>query len=70
MLNKNVLSAVKKGQFHIYSIKHVNDALEVLMGKHPGHLQSNGKYPEESTFGIIHKKLTELREKEQGEEEL
>ncbi|MFT5718643.1 MAG: putative ATP-dependent protease, partial [Oleiphilaceae bacterium] len=68
MLNKNVLSAVKKGLFHIHAMKHVNDALEVLMGKHPGHLQKNGKYPKDSTFGIIQNKLMTLREKEEGEE--
>jgi len=68
MLNKNVLSAVKKNQFHIYAIKHVNDALEVLTGNHPGILQPNGEYPEESMFGIIQKKLTVLREKEDEDE--
>jgi predicted ATP-dependent protease len=69
MLNKNVLSAVKKGQFHIYAIKHVNDALEILTGSHPGELQSNGEYPEDSMFGIIHKKLNLLRDKDDGAEE-
>ena len=67
MLNKSVLAAVKKGKFHIYAIKHVNDALEVLMGRHPGYLQKDGTYPKQSTFGIIHKKFTALREKEEDE---
>ena len=64
MLNKNVLSAVKKGKFHIYAIKHVNDALEILTGNHPGALQTNGLYPEDSLFGNIYKKLKMLREKD------
>jgi len=67
MLNKEVLDAVKKGRFKIYAIKHVNDALEILTGKHPGQLQADGQYPADSAFGLIHQKFTELRDKEEDE---
>jgi len=69
MLNKKVLNAVKKGKFRIFTIKHVNEALEVLTGDHPGHISKDGQYPEKSLFGIIKQKLDDLRESDENEEE-
>ena len=69
MLNKKVLNAVKKGKFRIFAIKHVNEALEVLTGEHPGHISNDGQYPAKSLFGVINQKLNDLRETDDNEDE-
>lgn len=46
MLRPEVLEAVQKQQFHIYAVKHVDDAAEILTGIPAGQPDANGRYPE------------------------
>lgn len=48
MLNKRVLDAVKHNKFHIYLVESVDQALELLIGKVAGELNSKGRYPKKS----------------------
>jgi predicted ATP-dependent protease len=48
MLDKEVLAAVKNGKFHIYVVETVEQALEILMDKDVGKLNSRGRYPKGS----------------------
>lgn len=48
MLKEEVLEAVKKKMFTIYSIEHVDDALSLLMGMNAGKLNSKKQYPKNS----------------------
>ncbi|GGW77213.1 Lon protease family protein [Alteromonas halophila] len=48
VLDQAVIEAVKKGQFHIYSVQTVDDALSLLMQKDAGGLSSKGRYPKNS----------------------
>ena len=48
MLDKEVLNAVKNGKFHIYVVETVDQALEILMNKEVGQLNSKGRYPKGS----------------------
>lgn len=48
VLNSGVIDAVKRGQFHIYTVKTVDDALELLMGEEAGVLNSKGRYPKKT----------------------
>jgi predicted ATP-dependent protease len=45
MLGKEVIAAVKAGKFHIYVAESVDQALELLMAKDVGKLNSRGRYP-------------------------
>ena len=62
MLRKDVVEAVKDGQFHIYSVKTVDQGIEILTGKPAGEIQGDGKYPEGSINHIVDQKLKELAE--------
>ena len=48
MLDKKVVQAVKAGKFHIYTVETVDQALELLMDKDAGKLNSRGRYPKGS----------------------
>lgn len=45
MLDKQVVQAVKQGKFHIYTVENVDGALELLMDKEAGELNTKGRYP-------------------------
>lgn len=45
MLSEKVISAARKGTFHIYSINHVDEALSLLTGMNTGARNGSGKYP-------------------------
>jgi len=67
MLSQKVLDAVNKGQFRIYPIKHVNEALELLTDMRAGKYK-DGEFTEGSIFNIIDHKLSDLRKKHDDEE--
>lgn len=64
MLRPDVLEAVEAGQFHIYAINHVDQALELLLGLPMGELNAKGKYPEASIMGRVLKQLEQWHKNE------
>jgi lon-related putative ATP-dependent protease len=62
MLRKDVVEAVKKGEFVIYSVKNIDEGIEILTGKQAGALQTDGTYPAGTINFLVDKKLKELAE--------
>ncbi len=48
VLNSGVIDAVKRGQFHIHTVRTVDEALALLMGQEAGVINSKGRYPKNS----------------------
>ncbi|ELR65908.1 ATP-dependent protease La Type II [Photobacterium marinum] len=61
MLRKEVVEAVEKGEFHIWAISHVTEAIEILTGKPAGVWMEETGYPLDSIFGHAQVKLNALR---------
>lgn len=59
MLNEDVIAAVTAGQFHIYSVTTVDQAIELLTGVAAG-VRKNGRWPEHSLHAGVLKRLREL----------
>jgi len=59
MLRKDVLAACQKGDFHVYAVETVNQALEVLTGRTAGQPDDQGHFPEGSLLGLARSKATE-----------
>lgn len=55
MLHRDVIEAVKKGKFHIWSVSTIDEGIEILTGVPAGKPDRNGKYPQ----GSIHGKINE-----------
>lgn len=72
MLNKEVIEAVKAGKFHVYAVKTVDEALEILTGLPSGTRQAGGSYPEGTVNFLVEKRLKEMSKKlkadDRGEE--
>ena len=66
MLNKDVLAAAKKGEFHIYAVESVDEAITLLTGKEAGVLSSRSRYPKGSVNYLAVERLRELSEKVNG----
>jgi ATP-dependent Lon protease len=62
MLRGDVVDAVKNGRFHIYSVKTIDEGIEILTGTEAGQQQSDGTYPEATINGLVDRKLKELAE--------
>ncbi len=62
MLRKDVVEAVKKGQFHIYPVKTIDEGIEILSGKKAGGKKAAGTYPKGTINYLVDKKLRELAE--------
>ncbi len=63
MLKMEVVDAVKDGKFHIYSVRTVNEALELLTGLPAGERKEDGSYPEGSVNFLVDKRLREMSKK-------
>jgi ATP-dependent Lon protease len=62
MLRKEVVDAVKKGQFHIHSVKTIDEGIEILTGIPAGEVQADGAYPKGTINYLVDQKLKELAE--------
>ncbi len=61
MLRPDVVKAVEKGEFNIWAIDHVTEAIELFTGKSAGTPSDEGSYPIDTIFGIAQAKLNALR---------
>ncbi|MDC5756263.1 AAA family ATPase [Vibrio europaeus] len=61
MLRPDIVKAVEKGEFHIWAIDHVTEAIELFTGKAAGTPSDEGSYPIDTVFGIAQAKLNALR---------
>ena len=60
MLHKDVIEAVRQGRFHIYTARHISEAMELLTGMPAGKRRKNGTYPPNTLFKLVDERLAEL----------
>lgn len=60
VLSDEVRRAVESGNFHIYVVEQVDDAITILTGKVAGEMSARGRYPRESVNGIAAKRLRHI----------
>jgi lon-related putative ATP-dependent protease len=63
MLRQDVIQAVEKGKFHIYTVATIEQGIEVLMGLCAGKADSKFNYPEDTVFGLVQKKLEKFHKR-------
>jgi len=60
MLRDEIIEAVKKGQFHIWAVKTIEEGIEILTGKPAGKRQPDGSFPKGTVFYLADKRLHDL----------
>jgi lon-related putative ATP-dependent protease len=63
MLKEEVLEAIKKGKFHIYPVKTINEGIEVLTGEKAGERNKDGSFDEGTVNYLVQQRLAEFAEK-------
>lgn len=58
MLNHEVVRAVADGKFHIFAVSTVEEGIELLTGVTAGEADESGRYPENTVFYLVDKKLS------------
>ena len=65
MLRHDVVEACERGEFHVYGVDHIRDAIELLFDKPAGELQ-DGVYPEGSVLRAAVDRARALLEQARG----
>ena len=60
VLKPEVIEACRDGRFHIWTVRTIDEGLEILTGMPGGALLPDGRYPEESVNGRVMARLTAL----------
>lgn len=61
ILNAEVIQAVEKEQFHIYTMDHVLEGVEHLTGLHAGAPDEHGHYSSDTLMGRVQRSLEDMR---------
>jgi lon-related putative ATP-dependent protease len=69
MLSQEVINAVEEGQFSIYAVEDIDQALEILMATPAGKISRTGRYPIKSIHGMVLDKLGKFSELLSGTDE-
>ncbi|MBE0505483.1 MAG: AAA family ATPase [Marinospirillum sp.] len=69
MLREEVLEAIGEGQFHIWAVSQVEEAIQLMLNLPAGQLTSTGKWPKNTIYGKIADRLDRLRDKDGDEQD-
>jgi predicted ATP-dependent protease len=62
VVSDELTADVAAGRFHLWTVQHIEEALELLLGKPAGELSADGEYPPDSIYGRVVTRLTEFNE--------
>lgn len=60
MLRADVVEAVRRGEFHVYTMRTLDEGLELLTGLPAGKPDADGVYPENSVHGKVQRRLAQF----------
>ncbi len=63
VLRDDVARAIQEEKFHLFSVNHVTQGIEVLTGIPAGTRDENGRFPANSVFGRVERRLIEIAER-------
>jgi predicted ATP-dependent protease len=62
MLKQEIVAAVRSGNFHVWAVRHVDEALEILTGLPSGKLLPEGGFEADTINYLVDKKLRDMME--------
>ncbi len=60
MLSDEVVTAVREGRFHIWSVATIDEGIEILTGMPAGERTEDGSWPENTVNGLVDRRLREM----------
>lgn len=64
MLDREVLKAIERKEFHIYPIKKIDDGIEILTGIPAGHIRRDGTFPRNTVNYLVQERLKNYAKRE------
>jgi predicted ATP-dependent protease len=66
MLREDVVEAVNAGEFHVYAVERVDEALELLTGMPAGEMDEDGNFPAETVNEKVNARLESFTDKQKS----
>jgi predicted ATP-dependent protease len=63
VVRQDVAAAIERGAFHLYAVETVADGIELLTGIRAGERDANGRFPADSVFGRVERRIIEIAER-------
>ncbi len=60
MLREDVVAAVKRGEFHVWGVKTIDQGIEILTGVPAGELGADGCFPQDTVNYRVDQRLKEF----------
>jgi lon-related putative ATP-dependent protease len=64
-----IVDAIEAGRFHLWTVRHLDEALHLLTGIDPGERRRDGTFPARSLHGRIQRRLTRWAERDTDRED-
>ena len=62
VLDDDVVTAVRDGRFHIWTVGHIDELIEICTGTRAGKRQADGSFPKGTLNALVQERLAELAE--------
>jgi predicted ATP-dependent protease len=59
MLREDVVEAVDRDEFHVFAVRHIDEAIALLTGERAGERGDDGSFPERSVNALVESQLIE-----------
>jgi predicted ATP-dependent protease len=66
MLDEELVDSIRQGQFHIYSVRTIDEGIEILTGVSAGEKQEDSTYPEGTVNYMVDQRLRVMAEQLKG----
>ncbi|MGZ3477708.1 MAG: Lon protease family protein, partial [Polyangiales bacterium] len=63
VLRDDVARAIREGKFHLFAVERITQGIEVLTGVQAGTRDAAGRFPANSVFGRVERRLIEIAER-------
>jgi lon-related putative ATP-dependent protease len=60
MLRRDVVEACREGRFHVHSVAHIDEGIEILTGREAGERGADGRFPEGSVNRLVEDQLADF----------
>jgi predicted ATP-dependent protease len=61
VLKDEIIQAMKKGLFHIWTVETIDDAIEIVMGMKAGRVTKTGKFERNSVNYLVYRELKKMK---------
>lgn len=62
MLREDIVEAAKSGRFRVWAVATIEEGIEILTGKPAGRRDRNGRFPADSVFDLVERRLDAFSE--------